>query len=442
MKNRVILKIETLRDLFNKYALKIPLYQRIYCWEEENVKRLLNDLENYAQEKEYRMGSIILQKKDNEYDIIDGQQRLVTLTLLLLSLEYKEKLPLKKEKFQSSEAQSYIAYNKGLIEQYKKTIADELKLNSFLQLIPTNVSFSVLILEDDSLDLAYTFFSNQNSRGKQLSDYDLLKAHHLRYIPNDAEAEHLAQRWDNILLNYAQEKRVGHDEEGKPVEYMNQTDDMNQLFDIYLFRLRKWMRKDKVLYDKPYHVKQEFEAAPIIKGIPPFGEKFYYYEKIQGGSHFFAYAHHFIFKFEQFVKTQEYALLHSELQYESRFWYRNIIEAFLFAYFLKFGSEYLSEALFCVVRAISESRYGSKKMSRQTTLWEAGQLELIMMIDQATSPTFFLAEALAIPVSYKNELSPIQLRYYTAVNKVLNQLRPNMSDLFIKYVDNYEYYRR
>jgi hypothetical protein len=413
---QVTLTNEKLDQLFdgNNYKLSIPPYQRIYCWEEKNVLRLLDDLKSYAQEKEYRMGSIILQRNGDKYDIIDGQQRLVTFTLLLLSLKYQEDIPLKHEKFQSSEAQAYVAYNKYVIDQYVDQYAKTLsEKDTFRENILKNVSFSVLVLQDTSLDLAYTFFSNQNSRGKALSDYDLLKAHHLRFINSEEESKHLAQRWDKILLKHTQE-----------------SGDMNQLFDIYLFRLRKWMRKDPV-YNNPYHVKQEFEAAPIIEGIPPFGERFYYYEKMQGGSHFFAYAERFIFAFEQFKNTAEYDCLHKGLAAESHYWYRNIIEAFLFAYFLKFGVSYLSEALFCIARVISDYRYEAGRMNRQKILDKAGQSELILMIDQATSPTFFLAEALSIPVSAKPSKPDIRERYRkTLKEQVIDKL--NISSEQIK----------
>lgn len=63
-----------------------------------------------------------------------------------------------------------------------------------------NVSFAVLVVNDSNLDLAYTFFSNQNSKGVPLSDFDLLKAHHLRFIPGDegGQAEHMAKKWNAV----------------------------------------------------------------------------------------------------------------------------------------------------------------------------------------------------------------------------------------------------
>ena len=59
--------------------LNIPNYQRIYCWYEKNVIQLLEDLLLIEADKEYRLGTLIFQKKKNEddpenpfYDIIDN----------------------------------------------------------------------------------------------------------------------------------------------------------------------------------------------------------------------------------------------------------------------------------------------------------------------------------------------------------------------------------
>ena len=66
--------------------LSIPIYQRPYKWSANSASLLFNDIYNsYKDEKdEYRIGSIILHKnKNDEYDIVDGQQRLTTLAILL-----------------------------------------------------------------------------------------------------------------------------------------------------------------------------------------------------------------------------------------------------------------------------------------------------------------------------------------------------------------------
>ena len=79
-----ILKID---DIF-KLNLSIPNYQRPYKWTIKNVQQLIDDLlQNFREGKKiYRIGTIVLNKnKDCSEisEIVDGQQRLITLSLLL-----------------------------------------------------------------------------------------------------------------------------------------------------------------------------------------------------------------------------------------------------------------------------------------------------------------------------------------------------------------------
>lgn len=128
----VDLEIKRLEDVF-KLNLKIPDYQRIYCWSEDNVKCLLDDLVEHKERYggvPYRLGTIILHYHDNRYDIIDGQQRLVTLSLILHQLG--KTTCLMGEKLSSSEAYQYVAYNKKVISNYiAKHIVDHV---SFVQI--------------------------------------------------------------------------------------------------------------------------------------------------------------------------------------------------------------------------------------------------------------------------------------------------------------------
>lgn len=110
MNNKVELKIMNFVEVMD-YRPSIPAYQRVYCWEEDNVIQLLDDLLDNSQE-EYRLGSIILNNSNGRWDIVDGQQRLVTLTLLLRILGTpKRSLPLLKENFVNTDAKNYIKYN-------------------------------------------------------------------------------------------------------------------------------------------------------------------------------------------------------------------------------------------------------------------------------------------------------------------------------------------
>lgn len=74
------------------YSFVIPNYQRPYSWKIDHVEALLDDISYFAFQddqveelKPYFLGSIVLIKKTerSNYEVIDGQQRLTTLTILL-----------------------------------------------------------------------------------------------------------------------------------------------------------------------------------------------------------------------------------------------------------------------------------------------------------------------------------------------------------------------
>ena len=87
--------IVKISEIYNK-KLKIPDYQRPYTWSNKSAIALFNDIfREYKNNKnDYRIGSSILHQESENYNIVDGQQRLTTLTILLNLLGQKEKLPL------------------------------------------------------------------------------------------------------------------------------------------------------------------------------------------------------------------------------------------------------------------------------------------------------------------------------------------------------------
>lgn len=407
---KVTLYTYSLLDVFS-LDLNIPEYQRIYCWHEENVIQLLKDCRNL--ESEYRLGSIILQKQGNKYDIIDGQQRLVTLTLILQTLGYFES-PLLNQKFCNSEATQYLKYNKWLIDKYVKTNKNSLNRDNLLK----HFTFNVLILNNESRELAYTFFSNENSKGVSLTDFDLLKAHHLRYVYEEPQARHLSKRWDRLLINGTKESNY-------------EERDYVRTLSMYIFRLRKWLNYEDWDEYERLRVKREYEAAAIVPEIPPFGEQFYYAEPIQGGPHFFAYVERFVVQFNTFCLTPQYLALHNNLVGETHSWMRDVIEAFLFAYYLKFGSDYLDDALVLISRIVSQVRYDIQRIHLNAVLEYAKECKIAMIIDRATSPSFCLARMLAIIESLAdfegetdnkgNKVIRIRTRYNRCLNKMLQE---------------------
>src|SRR5262249_38615939 len=82
---------QNIRQIFSDaYTFEIPPYQRPYAWEQDQTRELLDDLLVAAENQDasggvYFLGSIVLIKLPNEpaARVIDGQQRLTTLTILL-----------------------------------------------------------------------------------------------------------------------------------------------------------------------------------------------------------------------------------------------------------------------------------------------------------------------------------------------------------------------
>src|SRR5574344_950156 len=405
-KDSVCLVTSSLGKLFSN-KLVIPSYQRNYCWEDKQIKSLWNSLKEIPSDSEYHLGTIILQKTNNEeYAIIDGQQRLVTLSLISKVLNYTGDLPLLNQKFLSESSKKHIANAKWLIGQLSANTYEE----TLCSRIINKLIFSVLILKESRLDLAYTFFSNENSKGIPLTDFDLLKAHHLRYISSEKQAEHLSSRWNNILKN--------------DYELLNRT------MSCHLLRLRKWMRKNDYNPKEKHIVKDEFSTAIVLQDIPAFGENFDFYEKIQGGSHFFGYTESFVRKYQQFCGTKHFKALKTHLQFESHWKYSSIIETLLFGYYLKFGEQYLAEALFCIASSIAQHRYENNRALSYKIREYACKSEIVMMVDQASSPTFFLAECLASIHTTGRDLEEqgIAMRFYHHLQDIFNEISDEFTD--------------
>ena len=65
--------------------LKVPLYQRSFAWEEENVKELFDDITN-SYPDEYFIGTIVVTDRGDYLEIVDGQQRLATASLFFIAV--------------------------------------------------------------------------------------------------------------------------------------------------------------------------------------------------------------------------------------------------------------------------------------------------------------------------------------------------------------------
>lgn len=235
---------------------QVPLFQRDYSWKEDNWDDLWLDLSNAIEAKtRHYMGSIVLIKKDNKiFEVIDGQQRLTTLSILALSCiriindliengidieDNKERKDILMRKFVGFKSPKslmfapkvklnklndpiYSSYliqfdkvpnisrepitNKGLVLAYDyfyKKLKSEIfkegsteELIDFIEFIGDNLQF-IQITVVDELN-AYLVFETLNDRGIPLTVTDLFKNYLFSRV-TEADHEHLKNKWDNIL---------------------------------------------------------------------------------------------------------------------------------------------------------------------------------------------------------------------------------------------------
>ena len=212
------LKITKLKDLLN-IKLTLPSYQRPYSWSIKSSNTLFIDTYEAfkAGINEYRLGSIILHKDSSgKYNIVDGQQRLTTLSILFFCLG-EQALGLLKEKY-SKLSDDVILTNFGVLSKRINELNDEERKRYKNYLL--NQCTTVKIVTDSEQE-AFQFFDSQNSRGKELAPHDLLKSYHLREMNNEDEKQKvkIINSWEN----------------------MNQ-DDLDDLIKNYLYPLTQWYK--------------------------------------------------------------------------------------------------------------------------------------------------------------------------------------------------------
>lgn len=91
LSSKINTKTYTIFDAFNQCFYIVPDYQREYVWTEKEVNQLLDDINDEIDEtsKEYFIGTVLVSPTEinNQFDVIDGQQRLTTLFLILVALK-------------------------------------------------------------------------------------------------------------------------------------------------------------------------------------------------------------------------------------------------------------------------------------------------------------------------------------------------------------------
>lgn len=209
-----------------KMVLALPSYQRPYRWNITSTNTLFIDTYDAFKNNlpEYRLGTVILHKDElNQYNIVDGQQRLTTLSILLYSLG-KENQRLLKEKY-SSLSNDAIIRNYSILSRRINEL-DVIEQKKYVNYL-LNQCTMVRIVTDSEQE-AFQFFDSQNTRGKELAPHDLLKSFHLREMNDESEdlKIQMINQWENI-----------------------KTSTLKDLFSLYLYPLTQWHKlKDGLNY--------------------------------------------------------------------------------------------------------------------------------------------------------------------------------------------------
>lgn len=285
---------------------QMPIYQRPYAWDKERVEQLWYDIleafKNNAEDKNidknYFLGSIVIVKNSNAYEVVDGQQRLTTLTILFCVLrdleleiekkniisnsiidivEGKERLKLtthlnnqakfeesilkkidftisKKELNQNRFLQTAF-YFKDLIKKATDTESEDYiaDFNSFIEYLFNKTTMIKVVCFDEGF--AIKLFTVLNDRGLDLSPADIIKAY--------------------LLQNLNEEKRVVFIEVWKQLESLVGYSDesLQGIFNLYLY-YEKTENPRKSLQDE---LKQQFkdrDPQTIILEVKKFAENY------------------------------------------------------------------------------------------------------------------------------------------------------------------------
>ena len=206
--------------LLNEDTYAIPLYQRNFAWTYDEIEQLLNDVADAVQENRdnYYIGTLVVNKENDIFKIIDGQQRTTALNLIALALKYEfgfdrlkavnltfparkksnkniQDLFSKKKILEGDENELTRGY--GHARDALKKVLEERQLNpqSFVgYLFEKVIIFRSILPEDLDLNL---YFERFNSRGEQLEAHEILKAQMMSKFGEDQEmAQKFARIWD------------------------------------------------------------------------------------------------------------------------------------------------------------------------------------------------------------------------------------------------------
>ena len=224
---------KTVLGLFDssQKSFVIPVYQRAYSWDKDQWNTLLNDLrEQIRGNNNYFFGNLLLEtiRKDKEYEVIDGQQRLTTLTIFIraildvlnnreekgevieIDIEDKEKIYLRNKGniklrpveydracFDTVIVEGKSKYEINTLSQkriinakkhFKKELSKE-KTEDLIKIFEKLEATELTSIELQGKKDSALMFELQNNRGKDLTNMEKLKSYFMyqMYVYSDPE---------------------------------------------------------------------------------------------------------------------------------------------------------------------------------------------------------------------------------------------------------------
>ena len=200
----------------------IPVYQRNYAWEEDEITALIKDVYdsfNKSNKPIYYIGTLVTYKRgDGVHEVIDGQQRLTTIYIILKALGkvlgkdsvvevFRNKLTYSARKVSASTIQKLDDYpnlgeevDSGIRNGYKyaekaiSTIVSESERQDFKRYFLHNVHIIHYNVPKD-VDLNH-YFEVMNSRGEQLEKHEIVKSTLIQYVKDKKEMATFSRIWE------------------------------------------------------------------------------------------------------------------------------------------------------------------------------------------------------------------------------------------------------
>lgn len=357
--------------------LRLPDYQRGYCWDDAHVKDLMESLWTADWTRPYHLGTIIIhchpdEKGKEQWDVVDGQQRLVTLALLANALQCGNLVSSFLEANNTSDpdvtARLYANHQTigEWIAGHPMPDGDNQQFREWLLspapgANPSGVCVSIVLIkgnksnDNETLSIAWTFFDAINSGGKRLNDFDLLKAHHLRYLSKGEQSDEK----ESLI----QDKAAKWDALGREsVESFNGKRPLfEQTLGQTLYLVRSWIRNRPIQVgalpgDGRYELLNQYSALTgfVAADLPMTGIQ----AGIVGGKCFFDWTERSLSQYRSFESHNAVRCFQCMPWKDAQIHLRIIARAAWFFYYSKFGDVCMADAIAFILYRLGKLRNG------------------------------------------------------------------------------------